>query len=137
MQTTLKILFCIFFLSLTACASPPVASDDIANTGLTVGLVQKEIREGMDAVAVIEVLGSPNIVKKGQGRPETWIYDKFSSEQVTESASGALAFVSGNTAAAVGGSRGRSKSSVHALTIIIKFDENDRVASLAYHRSKF
>ena len=47
---------------------------------VTVGQVQREIRVGMSAAEVAEVLGSPNIVTTDDQRNETWIYDKISSD---------------------------------------------------------
>ena len=137
MRFLIALSLLIFANLLAGCVSSQPGNADTPNTNLTVGLVQKEISEGMDAVDVIATLGSPNIVKKSEGKPETWIYDKFSSEEIHESGTGALAYVGGNGVSAISGSTGRSSSSTHALTIIIKFSDDNKVNSLAYHRSKF
>ena len=47
---------------------------------MTVGIVQKEIRQGMSQGEVASALGSPNIVTKDQNGSQTWIYDKIASE---------------------------------------------------------
>ena len=47
---------------------------------MTVGVVQKEIRKGMSAADVAEVLGSPNIVTTDSEGREVWIYDKISTD---------------------------------------------------------
>ncbi len=71
-----KLLISALLLSglLSACAS--TQDDGVTDSNLTVGVVQKEIAEGMDAVDVLRVLGSPNIVKKAPDSGETGIYDK-------------------------------------------------------------
>mgnify|MGYP000738906662 FL=1 len=47
---------------------------------MTVGTVQKEIRKGMSAAEVAEVLGSPNIVTTDSEGREVWVYDKISTD---------------------------------------------------------
>src|SRR6185295_6414345 len=49
---------------------------------LTVGKVQGEIKVGMPASQVAELLGSPNIVTTDDKRREVWIYDKVSTDRV-------------------------------------------------------
>ena len=100
---------------------------------LTVGTVQREIRIGMSAAEVAEVLGSPNIVTTDEERREVWIYDKISSE-VSYSESGGY-----GTLIIVGGSssRGEKSTSQKTLTIIIKYDEEKKVRDFAYHTSRF
>ena len=104
---------------------------------LTVGVVQKEIQQGMAATDVAIALGSPNIVKKDADGAEVWVYDKFSSEQIYQRSSGALGYFSGGVNGILTDSRGASRVSSHTLTIIIKFDKQNTVDSIAYHRSKF
>ena len=65
-----------------------VTADDADR--VTVGTVQKEIRLGMSSTEVAEVLGSPNIVTTEEGRLETWIYDKISTEVAYSRSSGAI-----------------------------------------------
>ncbi len=47
---------------------------------MTVGIVQKEIREGMSQADVAAALGSPNIVTKDAEGQEAWIYDKIATD---------------------------------------------------------
>ena len=47
---------------------------------MTVGAVQKEIRKGMSAAEVAEVLGSPNIITTDCKGREVWVYDKISTD---------------------------------------------------------
>ena len=70
--------------------TPTANTEDVKNTNLTVGLVQQNINLGTSASDVLRVLGSPNIVKKSKNQGEVWVYDKFSTEQMCQSVSGAL-----------------------------------------------
>lgn len=115
------------------------AADDIDR--VTVGTVQKEIVIGMSAADVAAVLGSPNIVTTEEERQETWIYDKISSDVTYSRSSGTvigLIFGSSGGGAGVGTtSAGSSSSSQRTLTVIIKFDTNNRVRDFSYHTSRF
>lgn len=112
---------------------------------MTVGAVQKEIRIGMAAADVASVLGSPNIVTSDGERRESWIYDKISTEVVESRSSGSLVGLifgsSGSVAGGVGGmgsmSGGARSTSQRTLTVIIRFDETQRVNDFSYHASSF
>lgn len=112
-----------------------------ADENLTVGKVQREIRIGMAGGEVAEVLGSPNIVSTDEDRNEVWIYDKISTQYVrTDVEAGILAIGGGSdvlAGAGVGGGQSSGATSQRTLTIVIKFDENDRVRDFAYHTSRF
>jgi outer membrane protein assembly factor BamE (lipoprotein component of BamABCDE complex) len=114
----------------SGCASPPPAEQA---DELTVGKVQGEIKVGMSAAAVAEILGSPNIVTTDEQRREVWIYDKVSTDRV-DTSSGI-----GGTIIILGGSSSRSTSSrtQRTLTIIIKYDEEKKVRDFAYNYSQF
>ena len=100
---------------------------------LTVGTVQREIKVGMDAATVAEILGSPNIVTTDDQRREHWIYDKISSESVdTRNAVGGSIIIFGGSSA----QRQRS-STQRTLTIIIKFDHDKKVRDFAYNYTQF
>lgn len=117
-------------LALVACTSAPPAerADE-----LTVGKVQGEIKVGMDAASVAQILGSPNIVTTDEMRREVWIYDKVSSERVDTGSS-----VGGSIIILWGGTGTSSQSSTQrTLTIIIKFDEEKKVRDFAYNYSQF
>ena len=108
---------------------------------VTVGTVQKEITLGMSAASVAEVLGSPNIVTSDDERQETWIYDKISSEVTYSRSSGTivgLLFGGSGGGAGVGPtSAGASATSQRTLTVIVKFDADNRVRDFSYHSSRF
>jgi len=109
--------------------APPAEKAD----NLTVGKVQGEIKVGMDAASVAEILGSPNIVTTDEKRREVWIYDKISSETVDTSNSfgGSIIILGGQTS-----QEQRSKTQ-KTLTIIIKYDEDKKVRDFAYNYSQF
>ena len=78
------------WIALGLCLSVAVAgcsSDkaEIKEDRLTVGKVQGEIKVGMAASQVAELLGSPNIVTTDEKRREVWMYDKVSTDRVDTS----------------------------------------------------
>lgn len=116
---------------------------------LTVGTVQREVRKGMSGAEVAEVLGSPNIVTTdGEGR-EVWIYDKISTDVTYSRSSGGtivgllIGGLSGDVLAGGGAGGSYSKSAgaesttQRTLTVVIKFDDNNKVRDFAYHSSRF
>ena len=116
---------------------------------LSVDKVQREIRVGMSNAEVVEVLGSPNMVTTDERRREVWVYDKIATEHAYSTSSGGVSalilggFTSGS--GAVGGGAGpsfskgsgASSTSQRTLTIIIKFDEQNKVRDFAYRQSSF
>lgn len=121
---------------LSGCGVLP--GDDDQN--LSVGNVQREIHMGMSGAEVAEALGSPNIVTTDEDRNETWIYDKIStrvSESETRGATGTIRFLEVWGPIAATSRSNRTTSSQRTLTVIIKFDEHDKVRDFAYHTSRF
>ncbi len=116
---------------------------------LTVGVVQKEIRNGMSQADVAASLGSPNIVTKDAGGTETWIYDKIATEASYSNDSGGIsgmagaggtpgrALVLGGIGAGYNASSGAAATSQRTLTVIIKFDNASLVFDFSYHSSRF
>lgn len=116
---------------------------------MTVGTVQKEITEGMSGAEVAAVLGSPNIVTTDEERREVWVYDKVSTDVTYSHSSGGagmaliIGAVTGN--ALIGGvpsgryskATGAESKTQKTLTVIIKFDKENKVRDFAYHSSKF
>ncbi len=101
---------------------------------LTVGTVQREIRQGMSGSEVVSVLGSPNVVTSDERRRETWVYDRISTERAYSESSGGVnaLFLAG------GGQRaGATQTSQRSLTVIIRFDESARVRDFTYRQSSF
>lgn len=124
-------------LILAGCGAAPT---DDAGRNLTVGTVQKEVRIGMSGAEVAEVLGSPNIVSTDEDRNEVWIYDRISSQTVQTDTRGAVAvlrFIPDVGPFGASGRRQTQSTRQRTLTVIIKFDENERVRDFAYHTSRF
>jgi outer membrane protein assembly factor BamE (lipoprotein component of BamABCDE complex) len=96
---------------------------------------------GMSAAEVAEVLGSPNIVTTDDQRNETWIYDKISSDVTYSRSSGnVVGLIFGSSGGGLGAGStdtGSTSSSQRTLTVIIKFDEGNRVRDFSYHSSQF
>ena len=114
--------------------------DDSADR-ITVGTVQREIRVGMTSAEVASILGAPNIVSTDAERREVWIWDKISSEVSYSRSSGVIAgLVIGSSGGGAGGgskNAGAASSSQRTLTVIVKFDESDRVRDFSYRTSSF
>ena len=128
----------------TGCTAQQHAADVRAaedTNRLTVGTVQREVRMGMSATEVAEVLGSPNIVTTDDNRQETWIYDRISSDVTYSRSSGTvvgLLFGGSGGGAGIGTAESGSTSrSQRTLTVIIKYDDNSRVRDFSYHTSRF
>ena len=115
----------------------------------TLGVVQKEIHDGMSQADVAEALGSPNIVTKDGAGQETWVYDKIATEASYSNDRGGVlggGGVAGSPGSVLllgllGGSyeaqSGASAVSQKTLTVVIKFDRQGRVNSSRYHSSTF
>jgi len=112
---------------------------------LTLGRVQREIRQGMSGAEVAEVLGSPNIVSTDEQGREVWVYDRIATDTVHSSSEGGIAALifgtpAGAGAGGLGSARygaGAKSTSQRTLTVIIKFDENRKVRDFSYHSSRF
>jgi len=147
-----KIYLAIGFLlalALTGCISAGRHAEDvqqgIEGDRLTLGNVQRVIRVGMSGAEVATALGSPNIVTTDEQRRETWIYDRISTSHAYSTSSGgiaALILAAGNSVAGLGSgssdySSGASARSQRTLTVIIRYDEQQRVRGFDYHASRF
>jgi outer membrane protein assembly factor BamE (lipoprotein component of BamABCDE complex) len=116
---------------------------------MTLGLVQKEIRQGMDQASVAAALGSPNIVTRDASGREAWIYDKVATESSFSESTGNVAgsasaagiagdvLVGGKAGGSYGRSRGASATTQKTLTVIIRFDANGNVETYTYNASTF
>jgi outer membrane protein assembly factor BamE (lipoprotein component of BamABCDE complex) len=145
MKAPQKLTITAVAVSLTAGCSATHHAADVRDADdvdrVTVGTVQKEIVLGMSATDVATALGSPNIVTTDNLRQETWIYDKISSDVTYSRSSGTivgLIFGSSGGGAGVGTtSAGSRSSSQRTLTVIIKYDGDNRVRDFSYHTSRF
>lgn len=115
--------------SLASCSSHHAAKE----REMTVGVVQKEIHQGMSQGDVAIALGSPNIVTKDQNGTQTWVYDKIASEvSYSRSQGGIWLLIAG-----YGKESGSHASTQKTLTVVIKFDDKELVDKVTYHSSKF
>ncbi|UVT16654.1 MAG: hypothetical protein H8K04_03585 [Nitrospira sp.] len=130
MKSTWTILSLCLIMATIGCGGNKA---EIKEDRLTVGKVQGEVKVGMPASQVAELLGSPNIVTTDEKRREVWIYDKVSTDRVdTASSSFASIIILGTT------SRDSSSSQrQRTLTIIIKYDEEKKVRDFAYNSTQF
>ena len=104
-----------------------------AEREMTLGIVQKEIRAGLTQADVATALGSPNIVTRDAAGNETWIYDKVATEaSYSRSDAYGTILVLGASSAA-----GAAASTQKTLTVVIKFDGDQRVETFSYHSSRF
>ena len=103
---------------------------------VTVGTVQKEIKQGMSGAEVAAALGSPNIVSTDEKRREVWIYDKIATDRVFSN-SGTGTGVIPSLIITGASNSGAASRSQRTLTVIIKFDEQKLVRDFAYHTSRF
>ena len=110
--------------------------DSIRTERMTVATAQRSIRIGMSSSAVLEALGSPNLVSTDDRRRETWAYDKISSDSVDTRSSTATGLIFFPILFAEGSSH-RSSRNQRTLTIVVKFDEHSKVRDFAYHSSSF
>lgn len=129
-------VYAILACSLVACSSAgkhAASLHSVKEREMTVGLVQKEVREGMSQGELAEVLGSPNIVTKDQNGTQTWVYDKIASEvSYSQSQGGIWVLIAG-----YGKESGARATSQKSLTVVVKFDDKDLVEKVTYHSSKF
>lgn len=145
-------LLSIFAVLAFGCVSVSKHKDgvrDDAGDRLTVGKVQREIRVGMTNADVVEVLGSPNMVTTDEKRREVWVYDKIATEHAYSTSSGGVSALilgglvghdgggAGGVGAGYNRGTGAASTTQRTLTIIVKFDEENKVRDFAYRQSSF
>jgi outer membrane protein assembly factor BamE (lipoprotein component of BamABCDE complex) len=140
-------------LALGGCISAQQHASDVQSglqgDRLTVGTVQREIKQGMSGAEVAQVLGSPNIVSTDELGREVWIYDKIATDTVYSNSSGGVSsmiLAAGPVGASVLGggiggnanqASGAASKSQRTLTIVIKYGDDKKVRDFAYHSSRF
>jgi outer membrane protein assembly factor BamE (lipoprotein component of BamABCDE complex) len=142
----------LFFALLPGCMTAAQHQQSLPSTQereMTLGIVQKEIRTGMSQADVAAALGSPNIVTIDSEGKETWIYDKIATEASYSRDSGGLGggagaggipgttLILGLFSGGYSREAGAASTTQKTLTVIIKFDKNNKVESFSYHSSKF
>ena len=129
----------IIIISLTSiilfscAANKPDDSDN-----LTLGTVQSKIFKGQSQSAVMEILGSPNIVTKDAQEREVWTYDRISRDNEASSRTGFFILnpISWFTGGGVD-SKSSSRKSSKSLTVLITFDDNKNVLDYTYQSLKY
>lgn len=133
-KRSLMLLSACSLILLSGCAQKASwHADEVARSekqNLTVGEVQRSIKKGMPGGQVVGILGSPNVVSTDENGNEVWIYDRFYTEQVASGSNG-LTFTLSDVGA------GAVRSSQSSITVIIKYDANNKVRDFAYHKSSF
>jgi outer membrane protein assembly factor BamE (lipoprotein component of BamABCDE complex) len=139
MRVIAPIVLAAFGLTMAACTPASQHANDVAAAGaaqdkLTVGSVQREIREGQSGADVAAALGSPNIVTSDSEGGETWVYDRIAT---TNAYSTSQAGINALFLAGASASAGASTTTQRTLTVIIRFDRSKRVSSFSYRSSSF
>ncbi|WP_353861775.1 hypothetical protein [Azospirillum formosense] len=142
----------VLTLALAGCATAEQHRAAVANNSndrVTVGTVQREIRVGMSSADVVQVLGSPNMVTTDEQRRESWVYDKISTETAYSTSQGGVSalvlggvlgpagLLGAGVSPGYGEASGAKSVTQRTLTIIIKFDNAQRVRDFAYRTSSF
>lgn len=130
---SIYVFISVVALLLSGCASASYQRRQVQDdTGdrLTVGKVQKEIKIGMSSADVIQKLGSPNVITTDEERREVWVYDKIATDIVYSNSDAGIKFLTS-------GSSGAASRNQRTLTIVIKFDNEQKVRDFAYHTSSF
>jgi outer membrane protein assembly factor BamE (lipoprotein component of BamABCDE complex) len=123
-------------VSLTACKSVNDNRSDLRSSQereITAGIVKREVRMGMPMADVAEALGSPNITSRDENGLETWIYDKIATEASYSESQNSLFLILGGFS----NQSGAASTTQKTLTVVIKFDQSDKVVKYSYHTSKF
>jgi outer membrane protein assembly factor BamE (lipoprotein component of BamABCDE complex) len=135
MRATQAIVVTAMTVILAGCQTVPQQRQQMRDSSeqtLTLGVVQREIREGMTQPDVAQALGSPNMVTRDADGLETWIYDKISTEYAYSNSSGGAALILGT----VSGNAGVSSRTQRTLTIILKFVDG-KVKTFTYSAASF
>lgn len=132
----------MIFMTASVLASCSTGSlHSVKEQEMTLGVVQKELRQGMSQGDVATVLGSPNIVTKDQNGVQTWVYDKIASEisykQNTVGIWSLIGLRGDVGAGGYGHHSGGQALTQKTLTVVIKFDDKGLVDTVSYNSSKF
>ncbi|WMS88416.1 hypothetical protein [Pleionea litopenaei] len=130
--STLALLFT--FSILAGCVATNNTPVTTRNSELTQGNVQMNLSVGKTTKAdVLEKFGAPNITTRDSAGREVWTYQR--AAQVSQSSSSStgwtIIFVNGSSKAA------GFESSSRMMTLIIKFDAEDKVTDFRSRTSNF
>jgi outer membrane protein assembly factor BamE (lipoprotein component of BamABCDE complex) len=118
----------------TACGSTGTSNQSIDNSNLTHGQVQLTLKKGVTTKAqVLETFGAPNITTIDSAEREVWTYQRNASVANSSSSSSfgtVFLFSSSSTAAGF-------EQSSRTVTLIIKFDDQDKVVDFKSRSTSF
>ena len=129
----LKNTMCIVLLSFSFFGCSPSLYNTQADEKLSVAKAQKDIKKGMSSAEVVEVMGSSNVISTDAEGREVWVYDKISTQQAYQNSSGGLSII----IAGISGDSGSSVKNSRTLTIVVKFDSQNKVRDVSYRTSSF
>jgi len=121
-------------LTLTGCNSTPQQQSTLKNSNLTHGQVQLTLKKGQTTkTEVLETFGSPNITTIDAAERELWTYQRHATIANANSSSsyGTVILFGANSKAA-----GFEQSS-KTITLIIKFDDSDKVVDFKSRSTSF
>lgn len=120
-------------LGLLSCVSNPRPLTD-RNSELTHGNVQMNLIVGQTTKSeVIENFGSPNITTRDGAGREVWTYQRAAQVQQSSSQSGYWTVIFAGRSGQASG----FETSSTMITLIIKFDDKDRVSDFRSRSSTF
>ncbi len=127
------VVMLVFSALCMSCGHRYRKNQDNNASNFTLGQVQLKIKKGMSQAQVAQSLGGPNIVTQDSDGQQAWVYDKMSSSVEYYNSSGGfwLILVGGD------GARGGATTTQNTLTVVIKFDSNERVENITYHSSRY
>lgn len=134
-----KIIVLVYIVLFAGCTTKDTYYNPNVDEKLTVAKAQ-EIQKGMSSAEVVGKLGTPNIITKDESKQEVWVYDKTTTQNAKQNTSGIGGLWTLTTQGLFGGIWGgqeTSASSERTLTIIIKFDSENRVKDVVYRTSSF
>jgi outer membrane protein assembly factor BamE (lipoprotein component of BamABCDE complex) len=125
----------IVILSLTGCVSnPPQQQGTMKNSNLTHGQVQLTLKKGVTSkTEVLETFGAPNITTIDAAQREVWTYQRNATVANSNSSNSygtIILFGSNNKAAGF-------EQSSKTITLIIKFDDTDKVVDFKSRSTSF
>jgi len=127
-------LMSIAIFSFSGCTSNALYSPK-SDEKLTVAKAQR-LEAGMSSAKVISIMGSPNILSTNEQGNEVWVYDKVSTQNVSQTNGLGTGLLTGLLIQG-GSSTNSNISSQRTLTIIVKYNKNKKVEDIAYHTSSF
>ena len=129
-----------------AIAIPTVVGAQDAQSSLTHGMVQMNVKVGVTTQAeIIEAFGGPNITTIDGSGQEMWVYDRHATVSYDKTSGfsiGLFGGAGGGNGAGVGGlgfgsRKSKSSQSSRAMTLIIKFGQDKVVSDFRSRSSSF